>query len=42
MYRSLGEIICMDDNILMSFESGDVKLFRFNEDVQDLVYINSE
>jgi hypothetical protein len=32
----------MDDNILMSFESGDVQLFKFDEDVQDLVYINTE
>ena len=32
----------MDDNILMSFESGDVQLFKFDEDVLDLVYINTE
>ena len=33
MDRPLGLIICIVDNILMSIESGDVKLLRFDKDV---------
>ena len=42
MYRPVDELVTMNDMVLMLFKSGEAQLFKFDTDLNDLVFIKTE
>lgn len=42
MYRPVDELMTMNDSVLMIFKSGEAQLFKYDEDLGDLVFIRTE
>lgn len=42
MYRPVDQLVAMNDTVLMIFKSGEAQLFKYDEDLEDLVFIRTE
>lgn len=42
IYRPVDQIICFNDNIVMSFKSGELHLFKFDTELKDLIFIKTD